>query len=287
MLITHLRQKAPGSQHRSSKVTNSMWAGTEASNSANVVMEMIHDVDDGSTATLSCDEDIDIDEDHAANKDTDEPMDLGVLTTEDHRNPNTAGIFPIGGGTDLSVPAELSTDACDSRSQESISMKEFGTRTSLDRPPTSSSRFANRKAVKCSNNDQSKSLRISRPIRKNDTLEATWKAISERRHPPLNRKHRKSETWDHTTSSPRSQLANLHIKDDTATVQSTPILPNSPKRKDHHQHPRLRMGRESSLGREELNKKVESFIDKFNQQMRLQRQESLLKYVQAMVDRSA
>lgn len=188
---------------------------------------------------------------------------------------------------------ELSDDfvAHESISEEHAQIFSASTLTLRARTPDrplSSSRFANRVKHGKENSDQLKTLRISRPVlKKGDTLEATWKAITEGRHHPLNRHHRKSETWDVAESTTRSRLATsstspLHKAETSDTI--APHSHESSSRDGRTHHPRLRR-REPSINQEELNRKVESFIAQFNEQIRLQRQESLLNYMQ-MVDRS-
>lgn len=77
-----------------------------------------------------------------------------------------------------------------------------------------------------------RALRVARPKRQ-ETLESTWKMITEGRHVPLTR-------HDHGGDNPPARI-----------------------RKD------------PSVGQEELNRRVEAFINKFNENLRIQRQESL------------
>ncbi|XP_075512515.1 uncharacterized protein LOC142548031 [Primulina tabacum] len=109
----------------------------------------------------------------------------------------------------------------------------------LDYKPLVSSRFAQRKPIKSSPQGV-KTLRVAKPS-KEEMVETTWKIITDGRHTPLTRHRKKSsEVLTDRTNS--------------------------------------RIRREPSLGQEELNRRVEAFIDKFNEDMRLQRQESLKRY---------
>ncbi|URD72095.1 fiber expressed protein [Musa troglodytarum] len=101
--------------------------------------------------------------------------------------------------------------------------------------PLVSTRFGHPKAAKPSADG-----RVSRRARRSETLESTWRTITERRARPL----KKSDTWD----------------------------------------TRGGVCREEPAGQEELNRRVEAFIRKFNQEMRLQRQESLKHYME-MINR--
>ncbi|XP_073017267.1 uncharacterized protein [Primulina eburnea] len=114
----------------------------------------------------------------------------------------------------------------------------------LDHKPLVSSRFGQRKPIKSSSQGM-KTLRVAKPS-KEEMLESTWKMITDGRHAPLTRHHKKSsEVLTDRTNS--------------------------------------RIRREPSLGQEELNRRVEAFIDKFNEDMRLQRQESLKRYKKKMI----
>lgn len=92
------------------------------------------------------------------------------------------------------------------------------------------------------------------------SLEATWKAITEAQRAPHKRHLRKSETF----SSARNRTNNL---------LRGPEFPSGLKK-------------EPSLSQDELNTRVEAFIAKVNNDMKLQREQSLLRYME-MVNRGS
>ncbi|XVF18983.1 hypothetical protein REPUB_Repub11eG0071500 [Reevesia pubescens] len=148
-----------------------------------------------------------------------------------------------------------------------------------DKPPVSK-RFGQRKAVKAAS--EGKAVRVSKPKR-HDTLETTWKTITEGRPMPLTRYLKKSDTWEQRAPKDRNA--------------PPPPLPNAVKKSDtFNEHSREssltrssgsgKLKRDPSLSQDELNRRVEAFIKKFNEEMRLQRQESLNQY-QEMIRRGA
>ncbi|KAL6199222.1 hypothetical protein ACLB2K_029008 [Fragaria x ananassa] len=141
------------------------------------------------------------------------------------------------------------------------------------KPPVSS-RFAHRKSVRASP-EGGKSLGVSKPKR-HDTLESTWKTITDGRSVPLTRHLKKSDTWerrmDQNTPPPMADKA-MH-KSETFHERSSTTATGSPV--SGQSAGRLR--KEPSLSQDELNRRVEAFINKFNEEMRLQRQESLNQY---------
>ncbi|XP_066390990.1 uncharacterized protein [Miscanthus floridulus] len=142
-----------------------------------------------------------------------------------------------------------------------------------------SARFS-RKAAKPSP-EGSRALRVARP-RKEETLESTWKAITEGRGPPLARHLKKSDTWD-TRPGRRPSGGGSSGEVDPAAVAPAGAMRKAETFNDDGGAGRSKptpapVRREPSLGQDELNRRVEAFIHKFNMEMRLQRQESLKHY---------
>lgn len=121
---------------------------------------------------------------------------------------------------------------------------------------------------------------MARPKRQ-ETLESTWKTITEGRHVPLTRHLKKSDTWENHSREnsldqvPKSETFKDRTNYDGPTMQPTSLSPVPGKIK-----------KEPSLSQDELNRRVEAFIKKFNQEMRLQRQESFNQYKE-MINRGA
>ncbi|XP_073301833.1 uncharacterized protein [Primulina huaijiensis] len=138
--------------------------------------------------------------------------------------------------------------------------------------PLVSSRFGNRKPMRTTPEGM-RALKVAKPKRQ-ETLESTWKMITEGRHVPLKRHTKKSDAWEHdvaSTSAPSDHVA-------------TPE--NFQERISYHPPPDAaavsRILKDPSLGQDELNRRVEAFIRKFNEDMRIQRQESLNQYKEMM-----
>ncbi|KAL6546663.1 hypothetical protein OROMI_022384 [Orobanche minor] len=128
--------------------------------------------------------------------------------------------------------------------------------------PLVTSRFGHRKPNRTSP-EGVRALRVAR-VKKHETLESTWRMITEGRHVPLTRHFRKCETWEHG-----------HV---------SPALDRVPKSETFKDRAAPRIGKEPSLSHEELNRRVEAFIKKINEEMRMQRQESLNQYME-MINR--
>ncbi|KAJ0983658.1 hypothetical protein J5N97_011913 [Dioscorea zingiberensis] len=141
--------------------------------------------------------------------------------------------------------------------------------------PLVSSRFGNhRKSVKPSSLD-GKTLGVARSKR-NETLESTWRTITDGRTVPLARHLNKSTTWDvihrGLVREGSSHASSPVMKAETFN-QRLPTSPGGPSSAG-------RLRREPSLGQDDINRRVEAFINKFNEEMRLQREESLNHYLQ-------
>ncbi|GKE43397.1 CFE protein, partial [Tanacetum coccineum] len=114
-----------------------------------------------------------------------------------------------------------------------------------------------------------RSLRVSKP-KKHETLESTWKTITDGRHIPLNRHLKKSDTFEnHNQDEPKLEY-NVMKNLETFNDRTDRVLASRKLRK------------EGSPSQNELNRRVEAFIKKFNDEMRLQRQESLQRYMDMM-----
>ncbi|KAA8519859.1 hypothetical protein F0562_014051 [Nyssa sinensis] len=152
--------------------------------------------------------------------------------------------------------------------------------------PRVSARFGHRKPVKASP-EGGRALRVAKPKR-NETLENTWKMITDGRHMPLTRHLRKSDTWQthdhHMEASPlaRDQSPQMVYKSETFKDRTNFNPPSSVSSSPGSG----KLRKEPSLSQDELNRRVEAFIKKFNEEMRLQRQESLNQYME-MINRGA
>uniref|UniRef100_A0A2N9I989 DUF4408 domain-containing protein n=1 Tax=Fagus sylvatica TaxID=28930 RepID=A0A2N9I989_FAGSY len=157
-----------------------------------------------------------------------------------------------------------------------------------EKPPFSA-RFSHRKNVKASP-EGGKALRVSKPKQK-ETFENTWKTITEGRSMPLTRHLKKSDTWDsHLRRNPTPPMD----ENDTTTTPPTQKMKKSETFGDNRSNTNNsslspspgsgRLRKEPSLSQDDLNRRVEAFINKFNEEMRLQRQESLNQY-QEMIRR--
>ncbi|KAK8488210.1 hypothetical protein V6N11_047149 [Hibiscus sabdariffa] len=134
--------------------------------------------------------------------------------------------------------------------------------------PALSSRFGHRKPVKA-NPEGGRGLRVAKPKR-HETLENTWEMIMEKKAMPLSRHLKKSDTWENHASgeSPLALMKKSETFKDRTNYQLPHVQVSSPPVAG-------KVRKEPSLSQEELNRRVEAFIEKFNDEMRFQRQESI------------
>ncbi|GMN50895.1 hypothetical protein TIFTF001_020041 [Ficus carica] len=171
--------------------------------------------------------------------------------------------------------------------------------------PLVSARFGDRKPVKPSPEGE-KALKVKSTPKRHETMEDTWKAIMEGRSMSLSRNNLKSSSWDFSDLENQGHqiigYGDLDQLDQTPSPSPSPspspmmmmMMKKSETFKDRtNQQPPAgatsnskALWKEPSLSQDELNKRVEAFINKFNEQMRLQRQESLNQYME-MINRGS
>ncbi|KMZ62942.1 hypothetical protein ZOSMA_433G00010 [Zostera marina] len=138
-----------------------------------------------------------------------------------------------------------------------------------------SSRFGSRKSVKAS--PDGKVLGVMRP-KKNETMESTWKMMTDGRPIPLSRHLKKSETLEATAAAHRGRGGDKDsAPSPTIIVKKKRSESFNERRKNDPSSPSPGSsggGRFRNLSQDELNRRVEAFINKFNQEMRLQRRQS-------------
>lgn len=104
-----------------------------------------------------------------------------------------------------------------------------------------------------------------------DTLEATWKAIMEGQGKNMKPQLKKSDTWGARITKAEPFQKN---GDDDPVAWAQKELKKSETFND-----RASLRREKSMSPEELNRRAEDFIKKFNNQMKLQRLESYQRFM--------
>ncbi|XP_020692073.1 uncharacterized protein LOC110106483 [Dendrobium catenatum] len=194
----------------------------------------------------------------------------------------------ILGDESLSDPAKeefvISSSSWSPKMEESKDPLEKSTgKGLLVNKPLVSARLGHRRSIKSI--PEGKALGVARP-RKNETLESTWRSLTEGRAVPLARHLKKSDTWgtharataggDPTTPPVIHEIQHFESFTSRSSYAATGSQPPSSGR--GYSSPVAKLRRESSLGQDDLNRRVEAFIKKFNEEMRLQREESLQKY---------
>uniref|UniRef100_A0A1J3H092 DUF4408 domain-containing protein n=1 Tax=Noccaea caerulescens TaxID=107243 RepID=A0A1J3H092_NOCCA len=173
--------------------------------------------------------------------------------------------------TEKPIPSSDSPEPEAEKPKPTNDSPEITIRKHSRKPP----RFGQQKSLKTSpeggGGNKKSGLGETKPPRRQDTLETTWKKITEGRSTPLTKHLTKSDTWQERThvqsSSEKGGLTKSENLDDINAATE-----------EEEETRKTRLKREASPGQEELNRRVEAFIKKFNEEMRLQRLESLAKY---------
>ncbi|XP_043715793.1 uncharacterized protein LOC122664159 [Telopea speciosissima] len=136
-----------------------------------------------------------------------------------------------------------------------------------------------------------KPLGVAKPKKQNETFDATWKMITDGRGKPLTRHLKKSETWDvpPRVIVPDSNLESAPAVTNRKELRKSETFNDASSSASSASSASSRGGdgglkREKSLSHDELNRRVEAFIKKFNDDIRLQRQDSYKRYMD-MVNR--
>ncbi|KAK1295631.1 hypothetical protein QJS10_CPB15g00011 [Acorus calamus] len=111
-------------------------------------------------------------------------------------------------------------------------------------------------------------------VEDDDTLDATWRAISGGAH--IARHLRKSDTWP---TPPNVEAEPDPKPEPEPEPEPEPMSTRAEMRKSETFNEGSKVRREAALSQDELNRRAEAFIKNFNDMMRLERQESNQRYV--------
>ncbi|KAJ7970189.1 Cotton fiber (DUF761) [Quillaja saponaria] len=100
-----------------------------------------------------------------------------------------------------------------------------------------------------------------------DTLDATWKAIMEGQGKPITEQLKKSDTWTARTKAEP-------LDDNGDGVDDPVVWALKELKKSDTFNDTVSLRRDKSMSQDELNRRAEAFIQKINNQIRLQRLES-------------
>ncbi|KAF9683516.1 hypothetical protein SADUNF_Sadunf04G0021900 [Salix dunnii] len=142
--------------------------------------------------------------------------------------------------------------------------------------PLVSSRFGHGKVVEVSH-EGGRAMRVAKPKR-HETLENTWKMITEDRAFTRNVKRSQTfkDTWENHDSQFSTRLMDPHAVNKSETFNDRTSYQLSPAGLSAPASEKFR--KESSLSQDELNQRVDAFINKFKEEMRMQKTRSWNQY---------
>lgn len=118
-------------------------------------------------------------------------------------------------------------------------------------------------------------------MNRHDTLDDAWNAITEGHSAPFSRRLDKSNTCEsHTTRNEEEEETAIGQNNSPpkVTKSETSFKNNDKNQELRRSAAAARVRKMPSVTEEELNRRVEAFIEKFKEEMRLQREESLKKF---------
>ncbi|XP_010249429.1 PREDICTED: uncharacterized protein LOC104591969 [Nelumbo nucifera] len=190
-----------------------------------------------------------------------------------------------GGWSDVSCVTDSDGKSGLNSSASSAIVKRTGTYLKTARNTATESKPLGHpgRVVKATVEKKVRSIGSEAKREENDTLDATWKSIADRRNPTA-RQLRKSDTWDTpprvvvgaesestVTTTGGRQLRKSETFNDTASSASSASSGSDSSRRSGG------LRREVLMSHDDLNRRVEAFIEMF----RLQRQESYRRYLES------
>ncbi|KAM0952423.1 hypothetical protein DsansV1_C03g0036251 [Dioscorea sansibarensis] len=189
-----------------------------------------------------------------------------VVENVEAEEPQGVGVYKVVVGDEVLIEGEEKEKEFVSERREEESGDILTGYSLAEEKPLVSSRFGNHRKTGKATPD-GKALGVAPRPKRNETLESTWRTITDGRPVPLARHLKKSDTWDALHGRAASPVKKTETFSERR--QASPGGTSSSVG---------RFRREPSLGQDDLNRRVEAFIKKFNEEMRLQREESLKQY---------
>uniref|UniRef100_A0A6N2KXB0 DUF4408 domain-containing protein n=1 Tax=Salix viminalis TaxID=40686 RepID=A0A6N2KXB0_SALVM len=145
---------------------------------------------------------------------------------------------------------------------------EDGKNEVADDSVISMARFGHGKVVEASH-EGGRAMRMAK-LKRHETLENTWKMITEDRAMPFTRNVKRSKTFKDMWENHDSQFSTCLMDPHANQLSATAIGSSTPASEKFRKEP--------SLSQDELNQRVKAFINKFNEEMRMQKARSWNQY---------